>query len=199
MEQTRSGLARTGYVLVTVALWAVVAFSVGVVAGAVAGAVGDRSLSVDAVVSDEEVLADLGRVLGPGVEPVEASVRVRIVDPDAGQAAAWAGSLLGFAMLTAAVLWFLRAILRSVREGDPFTPANVRRLRWIGYLTVAYVPVGTMSTILQHEVINSTATGRLGLSFAVSFTPVVLGMGVLLLAEVFAHGIRLREDVEGTV
>ena len=28
---------------------------------------------------------------------------------------------------------------------------------------------------------------------------VLAGLGVLVLAEVFAHGVRLREDVEGTI
>ena len=44
------------------------------------------------------------------------------------------------------------------------------------------------------------AFGNVGfLGFSFPFVLLLAGLGAFILAEVFAHGVRLREDVEGTV
>jgi hypothetical protein len=45
----------------------------------------------------------------------------------------------------------------------------------------------------------SSSVGELGGRFSLPGAGPIAGLGVFVLAEIFAHGARLREDVEGTV
>jgi hypothetical protein len=99
------------------------------------------------------------------------------------------------------LLWQMRRLLLSVREGDPFTATNVRRLRGIGFLLLfGYPLVVFLVQIIEQQLALSSQVGELGTRFPGNFGPApVVALGVFVLAQVFAHGVRLREDVEGTV
>ena len=94
----------------------------------------------------------------------------------------------------------LRKIVGTVRRGDPFIAGNVQRLRWVGF---ALLIGGPLVQIVPQYALNAVAesAGVGGGAFRYEFPgPLMLaGVGVLILAHVFAHGVRLREDVEGTV
>jgi hypothetical protein len=102
------------------------------------------------------------------------------------------------------VLWLLRGLARSVRHGDPFSAANVRRLRRLGLLFLLGYPVMVLVTRLLQDWLVTTLPvlplGGIGTTLDV-ISPIALlaGLVMFLLAEVFAHGLRLREDVEGTI
>ncbi|MEA2231476.1 MAG: hypothetical protein QOD83_1292 [Solirubrobacteraceae bacterium] len=107
------------------------------------------------------------------------------------------------------LLWLLRGIARSVRDGDPFGPQNVRRLRAIGVLLiVGSVAVGYALGALQSALadpytrspFSSVRTpGLLPADSDLPWIPLLCGLGAFVLAQVFAHGVRLREDVEATI
>ncbi|WP_377639784.1 DUF2975 domain-containing protein [Oryzobacter terrae] len=113
--------------------------------------------------------------------------------------------LLPGVLLTGMVLlgcWLLLSVMRTVAGGDPFHPANVRRLRTVGMLLVVGAPV----LYFVEVSISGALLGRtdLGSAEAAAWTavpgiPVVAGMVVGLLAEAFKGGSRLRDDVEGLV
>ena len=51
-----------------------------------------------------------------------------------------APALTGLALMLAAVLFVvgqLRAVIRTLRDGRPFVPANATRIRWIGFAVIA--------------------------------------------------------------
>ncbi|MEU3456684.1 DUF2975 domain-containing protein [Micromonospora sp. NPDC006766] len=115
---------------------------------------------------------------------------------------------LGFAVpqlaaqaLILLVLWLLWRIVRTVPTAEVFTAANARRMGGIG------VAVAVGGTVVQwlgyalHDGIvgRSAAAGLVDLPFSFSFLPPVIGSVVLLLAEVFRQGVRLRADVDGLV
>ena len=109
---------------------------------------------------------------------------------------------LGPLALVLAGLWMLRGFLRAVLDGDPFGPANVRRLRAIGFILVVGAPaVALLNYTLRQALYNDVAAaGSLASEgFAVPGTALLGGLGAFVLAEVFAYGLRLREDVEGTI
>lgn len=130
----------------------------------------------------------------------EVPVIVRIEDPTAKQ---------GLAVLLSAVIPYtllifvagaLRRILGTVRRGDPFITANVRRLRWIGFALIIGGPLDQYFSQFFRQV----AAGSAGLessytTYSLPPTLCIVGIGVLALAHVFAQGVRLREDVEGTI
>ena len=104
----------------------------------------------------------------------------------------------------AAVLWLLRGLARSVRQGDPFGAANVRRLRRLGLLFLLGYPVMvTITRLLQDWLVTTLPVlplGGIGTTLdVINIFALLAGLGMFLLAEVFAHGLRLREDVEGTI
>ncbi len=111
---------------------------------------------------------------------------------------------LSQAALFIAVLWLLRGLARSVREGDPFDAANVRRLRGIGFVLVFGGPlVEIFNWSVRMQLLDALPPGRFGnigtAGFGLPANMLLAGLGAFILAEVFAHGLRLREDVEGTV
>lgn len=100
-------------------------------------------------------------------------------------------------VLNYAVLKRLRAIVETVRTGDPFVPANSDRLQAIGWVLLA----------LQ---LLSLVIGGIGKAISTPAHPLHLDAGfstngwlavilTFVLARVFAEGTRMRKDLEGTV
>ena len=95
------------------------------------------------------------------------------------------------------ILRSLRKIFRTLTIGDPFQPENVRRLRQIG-LILAVVNGGVwiarflVSTRLAPGVMERQGLGDL-------MTPIFSILVVLVLAEVFREGARLRHESELTI
>ncbi|MEA2154729.1 MAG: hypothetical protein QOE11_869 [Solirubrobacteraceae bacterium] len=124
------------------------------------------------------------------------------------QRLALAGDLLPLALL-ASVLWLLRGIARSVRDGDPFVAPNVRRLRTIGgLLIVGVLAVHYAGAAIGNALADPYTTspsqrfstqGLLPAGHGFPQIQLLCGLGALVLAQVFAHGVALREDVEATI
>ncbi len=102
------------------------------------------------------------------------------------------------AALVHVILRRLLAIVGTVRGGDPFVAENARRLQSIAW--------GVLGLELMRLAVHSLAAvtampGGEKLEFGSSFVPAAW-LAVLLLfvlAGVFAHGARMRADLEGTV
>jgi hypothetical protein len=103
-------------------------------------------------------------------------------------------------ILVVAAVWLLRRLLRSVRDGDPFTATNVQRLRILGALILVGVPVVTLfSSWCASELATSTGLTGAGIQISIPGGGFIAGVGVFALAEVFAAGVRLQDDLEGTI
>lgn len=129
-------------------------------------------------------------------------VPVSFVVQDASPEQVWysVGRDVAPAVLVLSILWLLRGLLNSVREGDPFNGSNVRRLRTIGLLLLVGAPIAELVRSGFEQALSSSTTGTgSGLSFSIPGGGLIAGLGVFVLAQVFAHGVRLREDTEGTV
>ena len=105
---------------------------------------------------------------------------------------AFAGYFGGFAL----ILGHLRRIFRTLALGDPFDPANVRRLKQIG-LILAVVTGGAW---LGQTLVARIARGELDAPSIFNLaTPVFSVLIVFVLAEVFREGARLRRESELTI
>ncbi len=105
-------------------------------------------------------------------------------------------------LLLATGSWLALSVMRTVAAGDPFVPANVRRLRVLALMLMlgpALVLVGHFAS--QASLLDTAAIQGLPpqLSIDIPFIPLVAGLFVALLAEAFRAGNRLRDDVEGLV
>lgn len=94
------------------------------------------------------------------------------------------------------ILHRLRRIFRTLTMGDPFEPANVRRLREIG-LVLAVVTGGSFLAQLTMSRIAPGVVTPQGLSDLL--TPIFSILVVFVLAEVFREGARLRRESELTI
>ncbi len=97
------------------------------------------------------------------------------------------------ALIVHFVLRHLRAIVDTVRVGDPFNLENARRLDRIAWGVVALellrVAVAAIAAVVWEA-------GRIE---AFSFAPWLAVLLLFVLSGVFAQGARMREDLEGTV
>jgi hypothetical protein len=120
---------------------------------------------------------------------------------DANGALQWMRLLMvvGLAAVPVAhiILTRLRAMLLTVRVGDPFLVENGRRLNAIAF--------GVLALELLHLIVGaiakSDAFAALGihLGWSFSITPWVAALLLFVLAQVFEHGARMRADLAGTV
>lgn len=101
------------------------------------------------------------------------------------------GMCVGFIVHT--ILRRLLAIVDTVRAGDPFDLQNARRLVLIAWSVLA-IEVLRLTTLL----IASTV-GIPGHVSGLTPTPWLAVLLLFVLSGVFAHGARMRTDLEGTI
>lgn len=197
-QQRASGPTHFAINLTFVLLILIGIFATLFIGNAVVGAVsGGHEVPVHQEVSPDDIDS-----LPPSVIPADpVPVTIRVEDASPSQILLATARDLLVVALGGAILWLIRKVLLSVREGDPFTSKNVARIRTVGFLLVLGFPVVVfVGQLLEGWLASTTAVGELGNAFSLDLSgPLVAGLGVFVLAEVFAHGVRLREDVEGTV
>ena len=200
--QRPSRPASIGYGIVTIFLGLALIGGVYAIGYAAVGALqGDGSIALDRTAPPDQLAS-----LPPDIKPTDQCCAViqTINDATPLQLLLWTASDLIVIALAFVALWQLRGLLGSVRHGDPFHATNVRRLRWFGWLLMLGYPAVALASSLLKESLGSTmpeAQPLLGNS-APAVNPaaaLLAGLAVLVLAEAFAHGVRLREDVEGTI
>jgi hypothetical protein len=89
----------------------------------------------------------------------------------------------------------LRRIFASMTAGDPFHPDNVRRLRVIA-LVLALIEINDYAFgALDHFVLGA----KIATGFSLNLTAWFAVLVIVVLAEVFREGARLRRDAELTI
>jgi hypothetical protein len=113
------------------------------------------------------------------------------------------------------LLIILRAFVQSLRVDETFTILNVRRLQRIGILLLLIEPFGWIGKyltrqwligLLNLDVTDKSVSYRIGeaIGFALGSWDLVsnwllAGLLVLVIAEVFKQGLKLKEEVDLTV
>jgi hypothetical protein len=205
MDPMPSRAARTAYVVLTVIFWIVVVVGLVLVAHRLFGFLQDSgTLTLPASVSVNDVpLPEAFEIAGP--LPVD----VDLADPSLTQRLIASVPVLVWWVLTVAGLWLLRKVARSAAKGDPFQVSNVTRLRWLGALFLLGFPIATTVASYFTDLLFSAEvwTGgplppggiETGFQIVVSAPAIMAAVCLFALAEVFAYGARLREDVDATI
>ncbi len=122
--------------------------------------------------------------------------RLRIEGPWLGPVAAATLLGVGLYLIGAIVIVSrLRRIFQTLIAGDPFHPDNVRRLRVIA-AALAVLELGRYAAAgFSHLVIH----GRVHVGGGVSFTTWFAVLVIVVLAEIFREGARLRGEAELTI
>ena len=108
-------------------------------------------------------------------------------------------AMLGLATipLNYVVLKRLLAIVKTVREGDPFVAANASRLQTIAWSLLALQLFSIVIGAIGKAVSTPAHPVHLDAGFSINGWLAVLL--TFLLARVFAEGTLMREDLKGTV
>lgn len=126
---------------------------------------------------------------------------VAVYNPDFQQRLGLIGAPVLAGILAIVVLVLLRRIVRTLRQGDPFVPVNARRL----WLIALLVGVGGQAAALLVEwgrwgiLRHPSVEPYVEIDFDPTYLPLPAGLVLLVLAEVFRQGAKLREDVAGLV
>jgi hypothetical protein len=205
MDPTPSRAARIANLVLTVTLWITVLVALVLVSHRLFGFLQDsHTLSLPASVSVERVpLPERFEIAGP------LPVTVDLVDPSLRQRVIATVPVLAWWALALAVVWFLRKVVRSAANGDPFQASNVARLRWLGALFLLGFPLAAILDGYFRDLLFSAdewTGGPLppggivtGFQVVVSAPAIMAAVSLFALAEVFAYGARLREDVDATI
>lgn len=111
--------------------------------------------------------------------------------------------VVAFGFLAVIALWWvglfaLRGVVRSARDGNPFDERNASRLRRLaGVIIATPLLVGLLNRLLESTFDSELVTPRLARADTVPL--VLIGVGVLALAEVFREGAALRDLEASTI
>ncbi|MEU1898700.1 DUF2975 domain-containing protein [Nocardiopsis dassonvillei] len=128
-------------------------------------------------------------------------------DPSVAERVMLVAPALLTALAAGLVAYLLLRMVLTLDGGDPFVPANVRRMYAIALTVVTgalAVPAAEalLGAVLEHRALGTDATVVFSLSLDLDggvLPLVAVGLVIAALAEVFRRGTRLREDVEGLV
>ena len=124
-----------------------------------------------------------------------------LLNPTFAMQWAWIYWQVAGPLLAAVALFVVLKIVRSVRIGTPFTSVNASRLRILALL----VGVGGMLVAVTNELVrrwlldNSAASGIVGHEWHITFIPLLLGVIIGVVAEVWRAGVVMAEDLDGVV
>ena len=126
--------------------------------------------------------------------------RIAILDASPfGTVAVLAAMAAGLAAL---FLFFgkLRAIIATAQEGDPFIPANARRLQAMAWLLIAWEALAVLVGLLRLHLANLVSQTEDSLDWSLyDLDGLLIVLILFILARIFRHGAAIREDLEGTV
>jgi hypothetical protein len=180
--------------LALVGLFGVVLPAAGVLGGPF-DTVHTREVSLDEPTRVPEVAA--GAVTLRGTDRAE----LVFTDPDLTERVLLVLPLVAGALLLALAIELLRRIARTLRDGDVFVPENARRLTLIALVALVIGLVGPVVQAITTDLLIAETPVRDAVPFEITFSaaPVVLGVLVAALGEVFRRGTVLRADSEGLV
>jgi hypothetical protein len=140
-----------------------------------------------------------------GGRPVEVegpfSGQIGFPGPSVKQRLLWVGWRASTPLLAAAALWLVLLIVRSVRDADPFTAANARRLRALAALVaVGGTSISLLGTMLRRWLLDGSGAGNIVVrEWSITWAPLVLGLLIGVLAQVWSHGVEMRNELEDVV
>jgi hypothetical protein len=185
------------------ALWLLVSplFMAGgetVAEAAVAVVIGSRS--VRPVVSVAGAPVENESIRSPKIVDARGELRFRTSRWDL-QFVCNLGYLIG-ALVVMAVVYLIRKVLQEVAQGKPFGPKNVNRIRGIGLMLVL---IGILRPIIEYAsariVLAGFPAADPALSAPLSFysDPVLAGLLIVVLAQVWAYGSALEREQALTI
>jgi hypothetical protein len=143
--------------------------------------------------------------LSPGVRATLDTANVCAVHPTAGQALAFAVTMLPIDLLRLGALYLVMRLARSAARDGVYTAQAVRLLLVLGWWLLAGGLVATVTAafarlnLLGQLVTWNVDWGQWPVAWNVSWPVVWIGLGLIIFARVMRIGAGMRADLEGTV
>lgn len=104
-------------------------------------------------------------------------------------------------LLAAGSLFVVLKVVRSVRTGTPFTRENVRRLRIVALLVgLGGTFVAATDEIVRRWLLDNSAVADIVIrDWHLSFVPLLAGVLIAVVAEVWRAGVAIADDLDGVV
>lgn len=164
-------------------------------------------LAPDYLVKDVDVMIDAGQLVTTaayantdGLHPRQVEARLTLPPDNIGlYLTHHIGMLVGY-LCTFAAGFQLRQFVRSLRRKHPFIPANARRLRCVAWLLLFGGVWGVLARVLEtSELAKAFPKLDLHLSIPGNPIPLLLILVLFVIAEVFALGVKMKEEADLTV
>jgi hypothetical protein len=98
------------------------------------------------------------------------------------------------------IIYFLRKLMLTVKESNPFDQMNPGRIRRIAYGVFALVPLDIFAKIWTQGFQPTFSTTDLGdILWGSLFKLTFLGFGILVIAKVFELGVVLKDEQKLTI
>ena len=100
------------------------------------------------------------------------------------------------------IIYNLRKIFRSLRAGEPFAYENFARLRRIAYFVLSFAVLDLGRSLFNRYLLSQhfwdhgkTYSGR----FSIGIDVILVGLVILVFAEIFRHGYKLKTENESFI
>jgi serine phosphatase RsbU (regulator of sigma subunit) len=129
----------------------------------------------------------------------EASGNVTVKNPPVASIVLTMLGVIAVEAVLLVVLYRVRRLFRRLVEGRPFLDENARTLRFIGFAVMAGELAWAALQYLGQRAVAATLSSA-EISFHAAFAPrlpvILAGLALLIVAEIFREGIKMRADLE---
>ncbi|MFE9560253.1 DUF2975 domain-containing protein [Streptomyces sp. NPDC006487] len=142
-----------------------------------------------------------GLPVGQGVDASSSAARLCQNSPSAAQRAADLGSRLPWMLFASFALLLFSRLLDAVVSQGPFTNKVARRLTVLGWSVTVGTPLtGFVVGWSESWLVDSMVPmGGSGLTVSDPQVLILPGIAAVILGKIMREGVRMREDLEGTI
>ncbi|WP_307821717.1 DUF2975 domain-containing protein [Streptomyces coffeae] len=139
--------------------------------------------------------------VGKGVEASSSATRLCQDSPSVGQRAADLGGELPWLLFGSLALLLFSRLLKAVLLQGPFTDAVSQRLSVLGWFVAVGTPLaGLVVGWSQSWLVGSMApVAGSGPTVSGPQVLVLAGLAAVIMGKIMREGVRMREDLEGTI
>ncbi|MEU3351968.1 DUF2975 domain-containing protein [Streptomyces sp. NPDC037389] len=139
--------------------------------------------------------------VGKGVDASSSAERLCQRDPSTGQRAADLGGELPWLLFGSLALLLFSRLLKAVMLEGPFTETVARRLSVLGWFVAVGTPLaGLVVGWSQSWLVGSMApVAGSGPVVAGPQVLILAGLAAMIMGKIMREGVRMREDLEGTI
>ncbi|QIB44606.1 DUF2975 domain-containing protein [Streptomyces aureoverticillatus] len=146
--------------------------------------------------------ASLGKLpIGEGVEAGSSTTRLCQNDPSVGQRAADLGGELPWLLFGALALLLFSRLLDAVLAKGPFTDVVARRLSVLGWVVAVGTPLAGLVVGWSKSWLAGSMAPVIGSGPEVAGPQALIlaGLAAVIMGKIMREGVRMREDLEGTI